>query len=762
MTEPLPPAVTVRVGGWQRTFPPGRDVVIGRDVRADIRIPHPGVSRSHLVLRCRDGHWTAADDKSFNGVYVGDQRVRSVNITGGETVHVGNPDGPMLTFDLVAQPDSRATAPMANARPGTGTTTAVNTATVRIGRGSDNDIVVPDVLASSHHATLVITPQGPRIQQADRFTGTFVNGAPVKDAPLRDHDVVTIGNVDFVYTAGQLERQVAPAAATVGLEVRDVGLTIKGGKTLLDRVSLSAAPGTLTAVIGPSGSGKSTLASVVVGLARPSTGTVSFEGRNLHAEYAALRGRVGIVPQDDVVHRRLTVRQALDFAADLRMPPDTTEAERQQAISQVLEELRLTPQADTRVDNLSGGQRKRVGIGMELLTGPSLLVLDEPTTGLDPALDQQVMSMLRELAGAGRVIIVVTHSLMFLDMCDQVVLLAPGGKVAYNGPPGEIGAAMGVTDWADIYTAVCADPDGVQQRHLASAPRLLAAAAAAAPVVTARPPRSPFRQQVTTLSRRHLALIVANRGYLVFLIALPILVGLLPLAVAGDTGLRGPPSGAGAEGFVSKQILGFMGLGAFFMGTALSVRELVGERSIFRHEQAVGLSATAYLVAKILVLGIIGILQASILVAIVVALRGSPPGASALGNPTLELLVAFAATCVTSMVLGLLVSTIARTGNQVLPLTVAVLMAQIVFAGSIVSMTDRAIEPLSWLSPSRWGQSAAASTADLTEIVPKIARDDLWLHTAGTWLLDIGMLALLAVCYAALTRWRLRVRPWDR
>lgn len=754
MNQPLPPAVTVRVGGWQRTFSPDRDVVIGRDVRADIRIPHPGVSRSHVVLRCRDGRWTADDDTSFNGVYVGNQRVRSVEIRGGETVRVGNPDGPMLTFDLAALPDSRATTPMSNARAGT--------ATLRIGRGPDNDIVVPDVLASSHHATMVITPQGPRIQQADRFNGTFVNGAPVRDAPLRDRDIVTIGNVDFVYAAGQLERRVAPATATVGLEVRDVGLTIAGGKTLLDRISFSAAPGTLTAIIGPSGSGKSTLSNVVVGLARPSAGSVSFEGHHLHAEYAALRGRVGIVPQDDVVHRRLTVRQALDFAADLRMPPDTTEAERQQAVSQVLEELRLTSQADTRVDKLSGGQRKRVGIGMELLTGPSLLVLDEPTTGLDPALDQQVMSMLRELAAAGRVIIVVTHSLMFLDVCDQVVLLAPGGKIAYCGPPREVGAAMGVTDWADIYTAVCADPDGVQQRHLAGTERRPAPTAVAMPVVTTRPPRPGNPAQVITLARRHLALIVANRGYLIFLIALPFLVGLLPLAVAGDTGLRGPPPGGGTGGFETKQILGFTGLGAFFMGTALSVRELVGERSIFRHEQAVGVSTTAYLVAKILVLGVIGALQTTILVAIVVTVRGSPPGASALGNSTLELLVALAATCVTSMVLGLLVSTIARTGNQVLPLTVAVLMAQIVFAGGMVSMTDRAIEPLSWLSPSRWGLAATASTADLNTIVPKIAEDDLWLHTATAWFLDIGMLAVLAIVYAALVRWRLRLRPWDR
>lgn len=748
MSDSTWPAVTVRVGGWQRTFPPGRDVVIGRDVRADIRIPHPGVSRSHLILRCRDGHWTAFDDNSFNGVYVGGQRVQTVDIRGGETINIGDPDGPRLSFDVTAEPDDRPT--VITAKP-------VDGATIRIGRGSDNDIVVPDVLASSHHATVVLTARGPRIQQADRFTGTFVNGAPVRDAPLQDHDVVTIGNVDFVYAGGQLTRKVEPAAATCGLEVRDVSLTVAGDKTLLDRVSFSAAAGTLTAVIGPSGSGKSTLANVVVGLARPLAGSVSFEGRDLHAEYASLRGRVGIVPQDDVVHGLLTVRQALDYAAQLRMPPDTTESERQQAISQVLEELRLTPHADTRVDMLSGGQRKRVGIGIELLTGPSLLVLDEPTTGLDPALDQQVMSMLRELADAGRVVIVVTHSLMCLDACDQVLLLAPGGRLAYRGSPGEVGETMGATDWADIYAAVSADPDGAQRRYFARTEHPAARAAPAAAVVTDRRTRPPVRRQVAVLARRHLQLIVANRGHLAFLVALPFVIGLLPLAIAGDTGLRASQPG-GTGGFETKQILGFMNLCAFFMGTSLSVRELVGERPIFRHEQATGLSTTAYLASKILVLGVIGVLQSAVLVAIVTAVRGSPPGASVLGDPTVELFVALSATCVTSMVLGLLVSTVARTGHQVLPLTVAVLMAQIVFAGGMVSMTDRLIEPLSWLSPSRWGLAATASTADLTTVVPKIARDDLWLHTASAWLLDIAMLAVLGAFYAALARWRIRPR----
>ncbi|WP_156781520.1 ABC transporter ATP-binding protein, partial [Mycobacterium gordonae] len=251
-----------------------------------------------------------------------------------------------------------------------------------------------------------------------------------------------------------------------GLEVNEVSFGVDG-KTLLQKVSLTARPGTLTAIIGGSGAGKTTLARLIAGYTTPSSGAVTFAGHNIHTEYASLRSRIGMVPQDDVVHRQLTVNQALGYAAELRLPPDTTKADRARVIAQVLDELGLTQHADTRVDQLSGGQRKRASVALELLTGPSLLILDEPTSGLDPALDLQVMTMLRQLADAGRVVLVVTHSLTYLDVCDQVLLMAPGGKTAFLGPPDEIAASMGTSNWAHIFAKVGANPDEANRRFLA-------------------------------------------------------------------------------------------------------------------------------------------------------------------------------------------------------------------------------------------------------------------------------------------------------
>ena len=209
-----------------------------------------------------------------------------------------------------------------------------------------------------------------------------------------------------------------------------------------------------------------------------------------------------MVPQDDVVHRQLTVNQALGYAAELRLPPDTSKADRAKVVTQVLEELDLTKHADTRVDKLSGGQRKRASVALELLTGPSLLILDEPTSGLDPALDHQVMMMLRPLADAGRVVIVVTHMLSYLDICDQILLVAPGGKTAYSGPPDLIGDAMGTTNWAKIFTQVGADPDEANRRFREQSeaqkrpsphrqPSRATSANPSTPACGARSPRSP-------------------------------------------------------------------------------------------------------------------------------------------------------------------------------------------------------------------------------------------------------------------------------
>ncbi|WAC90257.1 ATP-binding cassette domain-containing protein [Mycobacterium sp. Aquia_213] len=559
--------------------------------------------------------------------------------------------------------------------------------------------------------------------------------------------------------APTISSRISPATTVGGLDVRDVSLTLERNIVALERISFTARPGTLTAVIGPSGAGKSTLARVITGAARPTSGAVALDGRDLHTTRASLHNRIGMVPQDDVVHPRLTVRQALEFAAELRMPADTAACDRRQVIASVLEELELTPHTATRIEKLSGGQRKRVSIALELLTRPSLLVLDEPTTGLDPALDRAVMTMLRRLANAGRVIVVVTHSLTFLDVCDQVLLLAPGGRTAFCGRPHEIGSAIGANDWADIFSIVCADPDGVRRRFTedVGSHAELTAVICDQPAQPDEPARAGRWRQAWTLARRQVRLLVANRGYFVFLAVLPFIVGLLPLTVAGHAGLGHADGSVPLE---PKHVIALTSFAAILMGITLTARDLVGERAIFRREQAAGLSSTAYLLAKIVAFGGVAMMQSAILVLIVTAPGIGKPGpsrAAVLGSPMLELFVDVAATCVVAMVAGLAISALAGTSDQVIALLAMTLMAQLVLAGGFIPVTDRPLfETLAWFTPGRWGFAATAATADLTHLVVGIANDPHWHRTAPAWLLDMTMLGVLAAAFAGFAWWKLR------
>ncbi|BBX06377.1 ATP-binding cassette domain-containing protein [Mycolicibacterium aichiense] len=856
MTRPAAPDLTVRYDGSERTFAAGHDVVVGRDLRADVRIAHPLISRAHLVLRFDHGRWMAIDNGSLNGMFVNGRRVPSVDINDGLTVNVGNPDGPPMSFGLgrhqgsVGRPPQTSSVRMSvppsspswPANPSRGVPTAgqwppppsqaqpthqppvyptsgsraqptyhppaatgpvghqqaaaptqmrpavgkpaqssSNLATsmmkilrpgapgdvppggIKIGRATDNDIVIPDVLASRHHATLIPTPGGTEIVDNRSINGTFVNGSRVDTAMLNEGDTVTIGNIDLVFAGGTLVRRTETSAATAtgGLDVRAVTWTIEHNKTLLDNISLTARPGTLTAVIGPSGAGKSTFARLVAGYTHPTSGTVTFEGHNIHAEYASLRSRIGMVPQDDVVHGQLTVNQALMYAAELRLPPDTTKEDRQQVVAQVLAELEMTQHQNTRVDKLSGGQRKRASVALELLTGPSLLILDEPTSGLDPALDRQVMTMLRQLADAGRVVLVVTHSLTYLDVCDQVLLLAPGGKTAFCGPPSQIGPAMGTTNWADIFSSVAGDPDGAYQRYLQQTGPAPPPPPVETPSNMGEPTHTSLLRQFSTIARRQMRLIISDRGYFAFLALLPFIMGVLSLSVPGTVGF-GVPNPMGDAPNEPGQILVLLNVGAIFMGTALTVRDLIGERPIFRREQAVGLSTTAYLLAKVCIYAVFAIVQSTIVTAITIAGKGGPTqGSLTFLSPTLELFVVMAATTVTAAMVGLALSALAKSNEQIMPLLVVAVMSQLVFSGGMIPVTGRLVlDQLSWFTPARWGFAASASTIDLIKLVPGplTPKDRHWEHSAGRWWFDMGMLGLLCIGYLSLVRWKIRLK----
>jgi ABC-type multidrug transport system ATPase subunit/uncharacterized membrane protein YhaH (DUF805 family) len=613
-------------------------------------------------------------------------------------------------------------------------------------------VTVDDPLVSRRHAVVEIGERA-MVRDAESFNGTFLNGKRVHGGtPLSAGDLIGVGTSTLTWDGAGV---VAPPPKRPVFSARHLEITTKAGDHLINDLSITVPAGTLVAVIGPSGAGKSTLLGALTGMRPATRGKVTWNGRDLYAEYAQLRFLVGLVPQEDTLHRQLTVRRALQFAARLRLPPDTGKAERDDRVNGVVAEVTLTKQIDQRIDSLSDGERKRTSIALELLTAPQLIFLDEPTSGLDPGLDVQVMRSLRSLADAGRVILVVTHSVLALGECDRILVLARGGKVAFFGPPADVLPFFGVDDYPAAFAAL---EDQTWVRRYAHSPAREAygggTGLADVPVPAADsppPPREAPLRQLWTLIRRNAAVVAADRLFIALLVGMPMVLALLAHTFPGGAGL----SVRAAQGDLSQvqQRLMVLVVGAALMGLALSVRELVVERPIYRREHAVGLSPWAYLLSKVVVLGLLVAAQCALFTVLALLGQPGPDQALLLGNGLLEVAVAVAAVGVTVTIGGLAVSAAARSTEQTMPALVALVMSQLVLCGGLFTIAGRAgIEQISWLLPARFGYAATAATVGLQRPpLPKM--DQLYEPQAGQWLVDIGLLGVQSLVFLLLTAW---------
>jgi ABC transport system ATP-binding/permease protein len=464
----------------------------------------------------------------------------------------------------------------------------------------------------------------------------------------------------------------------------------------------------------------------------------------------------------------LTIEQALGYAAELRLPPGTSADQRREVVRSVLDQMELSTLRTIQVGTLTGEQRKRASLAAELLTGPSLLVLDEPTAGLDPAAERAMTATLRKLADEGRVVVVATTSPTELDKCDQVLVLTTTGSPAFAGAPSQIGAELGTTSWAEIVARVSADPYGAHAAYLARQPATPSAdPPPQAPVVRPAPPaQASLWRQILVAVRRQAWLMVADQRYFIFLTILPLLFGAISLLVPGDAGL-GPANPYGNSPDEAVEILAVLNIGAVVMGTALGIRDLFGEQRIFRREQAHGLSASAFLAGKVIVYSLVAIVAAGIItIAAVVGKRAPTHGAVLLGHSTLgasfELFVVLAVTAVVSAVVALALSSLATYSEQILLVAVLIVLLSLVFAGAMFPIANRfGLEQVAWLVPARWGFAALASTVDVHDVNLLAVTDDSWKHSSGRWLLDMGTLVGLGAAATAVLRWRLR-RPSSR
>ena len=793
------PLLQVETAAGTRTVDPGEPLSVGRHSGSWLQIDDPLVSRDHLRLSSVEGVWLVEDLGSRNGTYVDGQRLESLRVETETTVRLGDPEqGPWLRLTPMAAPAPAEPRAMVVEPPGA--LTPIDGAphpgeltvshdlgrdVFTIGRSPSCDIVLDDPLVSRRHAELRLLPGGRReIVDVGSFNGTFVNGQRVDEAVLARLDLVGIGGAEFRFTGETLDE--IKTREEVGLAAVGITVTSRAGSVLADDIGFTLEEGSLLAVVGPSGAGKSTLLGALTGLRPAPRGSVYFGGRDLYAGYDELRQRIGFVPQDDVVHPELTVEQSLLYAAELRFAPDVSAEERRQRVEEVLVELGLEGRRNLPVAKLSGGQRKRVSVGIELLTKPTLLFLDEPTSGLDPGLERSLMELLRSLAEGGRTVVVVTHSMESLNLCDRVLFLAPGGRSAYYGPPQLAITYFGAADYQEVFRELSVDtPERWKARFLAHElgqrylVEPLEGYTAGVRQSTAAEPlrRQKWSRQYWMLTRRYARVLAGDRANLVSLLCAAPLLGLLQLWRLPSDQFKMLPATQFRLVPQASLILLVLAIGMTMLGLTASLREIVKELPVFKRERAVGLATSAYVLSKMSVLGVIVIYQAIVYMAISTANQHGPPDSVVLGWPLGELIVAAALVGIAAVAIGLACSSLVNSVATAIALLPVLLISQLlIMQGGVFDNEKKPVlYQLSFVSSAGWGYADMASTVRLNDhqAVWNVARElstvdtkqperlvevlshpsrgnPRWNHQTGAWLRAAAALVVLTAAALAI------------
>jgi ABC transport system ATP-binding/permease protein len=653
------------------------------------------------VYPAADGY-RIADLGSSNGTYLNGERFHSQErlLRNGDTIQVGNEQ---LRF-LEGQETRFAQAQT----PVLGTQVVhFDGQRLRIGRDPSNDVVLSDPNVSRFHAEVVRSDGTIALRDLGSRNGTRINGQLASRAVLGPGSQIGVGPFQIVFDGTAFLAR--DERGSLRYDVEDVSFALKS-KQILRPLSLSVAPGEFVCIIGESGSGKSTLIKMLAGVTRPTTGTITVNGEPVEAHLTD----IGYVPQDEIVHPKLTVREALRYSAKLRLPSDAGREDIERAVARVLQELSLEQHAETQIGSLSGGQRKRAGVASELLSRPSLLLLDEATTGLDPGLETRMMELMRELADNSRAVITITHATKNLGLCDKVAVMGRGGDLCFFGPPDDALRFFRANEYDGVYRALDERPAGQWRADFE------AATAGAAPNGTAerRPApgpagRAPRGQrsavsQALTLASRYAKNFVRDRRNLLLLLGQ---VPVIALAIVLLFRLKVFEKGNNPTNMA--MLLFLVVTTSVWLGSIDASREVIKEKAVFLRERAVGVKLSAYLASKLIVLFALAALQTTILVLIVFGLRPLHDSAGSLVLVWLTLVLS----AWVSVGVGLLVSAAVRSEDQATSFIPLVLIPQLLFAGAIVPIKEmfEPIKVVAGLVYSRWAFAGTGSAIDMNE-----------------------------------------------
>jgi ABC-type multidrug transport system ATPase subunit/pSer/pThr/pTyr-binding forkhead associated (FHA) protein len=761
LSDPRIAGLVVRVNNRP---PRGQTITVGNAPNCDVMIADPSVAPAHATItETPDGLLLLRDNNSPGGTYVDSPnfRIHEAKVHGAQTVLFGTFVLPMAVLGrLLEDADPSGLGRSLAIHEALAKALASDKQVLTIGREPSNDLVIQHPTISSHHARFTRLPDGTlRIEDLGSTNGTFINGQKIRAGIAKGGDLVSVGAISLQIGAGG--RIEGAARATVRLDLVQIGLTVKARGSgqplaLLDHVSFSIYPKELVGMLGPSGAGKTTLLMTVLGINRPTSGGVLLNGRPLFQQYDSFRTNVGYVPQDDIVHPELTVREALYYACKLRLPAGTSRHAMEHAIDETLKQVGLWEQRNLQIGSaqekvLSGGQRRRVNLAVELVTDPSLLILDEPTSGLSWTDAADVVATLRRLADDGRTIVITIHQPDFqeYEKFDSVAIMGRGGKLLFFGPPdpdsytffgAERGRPREMFDHVEQMP-----PDAWRERfHQTETFRRFVVergpkqgAEAQAPPPKPRP-RSSLRQFPVLLGRTFKLTWRARSALIILLLQAPILGLLIGITIQDGANFRAVMFGCvdsdddrygdwcsaadmapincdpvrqmqaaqitnplpDVEARVTDPRVALVAiLMALFLPMVIaSSNSLVGERTIYERERLAGLNILPYVLSRFTVLVVLGAAVAILNMAISVPILGLAGGFH-------NYLIVGVLTTSCSSAIGLALSAAVKRPVSALWGINLLVIPQLLFAGGIVRL-DGITYWASWLTATRYGLEA--------------------------------------------------------
>jgi ABC-type multidrug transport system ATPase subunit len=525
------------------------------------------------------------------------------------------------------------------------------------------------------------------------------------------------------------------------VEASKVAKVVGKGKVICNNVDLQIEPGHLVAIIGGSGAGKSTIMNCLSGYSQPTSGQVTVNGVDLYQSFDILKNIIGYVPQQDIVYDNLTVESMLRYAAELRLPKDTTEQEFNVRIAKVIEMVELTKHKDTMISRLSGGQRKRASIAVEMLPDPNLFFLDEPASGLDPGTERNLMRTLKNMTYEGKTIILVTHSTLNLQVCDKVMFMGAGGNLCFYGNLEEAKVFFKVDDVVDVYNMITDNAPMWRQTYDATQvnrPRQVPP-----PANFKQSPKKEMFTQTKVLFKRNMNIIMNDRTRLMLILLQAPILALLIALVAGDGATR--------------QMLFVLSCVAFWLGAFSSIQEICKERVILRREYMTGVRLDSYIVSKMFVMALVCGVQAFALTTIFAAAVGIPDGSN-----YLVMLITVYLAALSAAATGLLVSALFKNPDRAMTVAAPLLLPQMLFAGLIFKL-DGFTDTISNLVICRWAIEAMQSGMMMTLYECQIFAGETVREAAdGNVALSWLMMSIFIVVFTAAAGYVLRSLKSER